>query len=427
MEDSISQDQRYIIDESTEISVGEFPWIEKFFQGFPAFRHRNYQLYFAGQLISLIGTWLQMVAQGWLVLQITHSAFWVGVVSGLGTLPVLFFSLFGGIIIDRLPKRNILIFTQAASMVLAFILGLLTIAHTIDVFSISVLSFLLGIVTALDLPTRQAFAVELVGKEALTSAIALNSGTFNSARVVGPGIAGIIIASLGVGGAFILNGVSYLAVLVALLCIEVKQEVSKVHPHPLQAITEGIRYCVHHPVISQLLLFAGVTSLFGFSYSTVMPVIAQNTFHLNAAGLGYLYSASGIGALVATILLSVFSKKISPVAFILGGSAFFILFITAFTFTDNVVLAMISLFFAGGGIILQFATINSTIQHIVPDGLRGRVLSIYTVVFLGMMPLGSFLVGFLSENYGTALAIRLGAFIVLLFGIYFYFRHKEIA
>lgn len=424
-ENYISQNDRYIIDESNVISSATFPFGNKLLKAFPAFGHKNYRFYFAGQLVSLIGTWLQMVAQGWLVFQLTHSAFWVGAVAALGSLPILFFPLFGGVIIDRLPKKNILIFTQFVAMVLAFILGFLVVLGTADLFSICILSFLLGAVTALDLPTRQAFAVEMVGKDSLTSAIALNSATFNSARVIGPGVAGIIIALIGVGGAFILNGLSYIAVLLALFFIKVQPHISRTHTHPLHALKEGVGYTFHHPLIRNLLLLTAVTSIFGWSYATILPVIAEKSFHLSASGLGYLYSVSGMGAVFTTILISVYSRKVSPFVFIIGGDMLFVLAIMVFTFSSNAIIGGVFLFFAGAGLIAQFATINSLIQHTVADELRGRVASLYILMFLGMQPLGNFQVGILSEYYGTAFALRLGATIVFLFGLYFLFSQKE--
>ncbi len=310
-------------------------------------------------------------------------------------------------------------------MVLAILLGLLVLSGAATVGVIGILAFLLGTVNALDLPARQAFVIEMVGKEDLTSAIALNSATFNGARVIGPGIAGIIIASLGVGGAFILDGVSYLAVLAALLFIKLEVKLPQIHPHPIKALKEGIFYSFSHSIIRDLLFFAGITSIFGWSYGTVMPVIAERSFSLDASGLGYLYAASGIGALIGTIILSMFSKKISSSVFIFGGVCLFVGAIIIFTFASYVLLAVVFLLLASAGLVLQFATINSVIQHTVPDNLRGRVLSIYTVMFLGTLPFGSFLMGFLSEHFGTSFAIRLGAIIVLLFSLYFLIKRLK--
>ncbi|RJQ36904.1 MFS transporter [Candidatus Microgenomates bacterium] len=419
--------EKYIISESQEINIGESPgWTKKFFSAFPALKHKNYRYYFLGQLVSLIGTWLQMVAQGWLVLELTHSAFMLGLVSALGLLPTLFFSLFGGVIVDRFPKKKILIFTQTLFMVLAFILGVLTVLKVINVTEIVILAFLLGIITALDMPARQAFAVEMVGKEDLASAIALNSGIFNGARVVGPGIAGIIIAVLGTGGAFILNAVSYIAVIIALYFIKTKKEIPQIHPHPLTSIKEGIIYSFSNSTIKTLLLFTAITSIFGWSYSTIMPIIVQNIYHLGAESLGFFYSAAGVGALVGVVLVSSFAKKINNLTFILGGNFLFCISILSFTFTTDIHLALIFLFFAGLGLIAELSTINTTIQHSVKDHLRGRVMSIYTLMFLGLTPLGSFQVGLIAEHFGSQIAIGSGSVVMLFFGVILFLEKNKI-
>lgn len=399
---------------------------KSFFSVFPALRSRNYQLYFSGQLISLVGTWLQIIAQGWLVLKLTNSAFLIGLVAAVATLPTLLFSLFGGVIVDRFPKRSILFWTQTAAMFLAFMLGTLTVLNLIAVWEIIILSFLLGMVNAVDIPARQSFTVEMVGKEDLPSAIALNSAIFNSARVIGPSIAGFLIAGLGIGETFILNGISYIAVIVALLLMNVKTKISKIHSHPLRAIQEGVSYGLSHPVIRTLLIFTGVVSVFGWSFGTMLPFIAQNTFHAGAEGLGYLYASSGLGALLATVLVSAFSKKISGLVFILGGNTLFALSIVGFTFSSQMNTALIFLFLAGLGILAQFSMINTTIQNLVEDRYRGRVMSLYALMFMGLFPLGNFQIGFFSERFGPQFAIRLGAIVVFLFGVLIYFSRKRI-
>ncbi|MDP3988016.1 MAG: MFS transporter [Candidatus Levybacteria bacterium] len=400
--------------------------MQKFFQAFPAFKYRNYKLYFTGQFISVTGMWLQIVAQGWLVLQLTHSAFLVGLVSALGSLPTLIFSLFGGAIVDRFPKKEIIIFTQVSSMILAFALAFLTISNRITVSEIIIISFLLGIVTAIDLPARQAFSVEMVGKKDLASAIALNSGIFNGARVIGPGIAGIIIALYGTGGAFLLNGISYIAVIIALFMISVKEVPSIVHSRFLKSIKEGVQYSFSHSLIRNLLIFTGVTSIFGFSYTTIMPVVVQNVYHRGADSLGYFYSASGLGALAGIIIVSWLSKKINDTFFILGGSFVFVISIIIFSFIKNETLAFVLLFFAGVGLLSQFAMINTAIQHAVDDHIRGRVMSMYSLMFLGMSPFGSLQIGFVAEHFGAQFAIRIGAIVMLLFCVYLFFNIKKI-
>lgn len=427
MKTEFTPEEKLIIDESPEIGIGEAEgWTDKFFTLFPALKNRNYRLYFSGQLVSLIGTWLQIVAQGWLVLQLTNSAFMVGLVAAVSSLPTLLFTLFGGVIVDNFPKRKILVFTQTASMILAFTLGILTVFNLINVLEIAILAFCLGLVNALDAPARQAFAVEMVGKEDLHSAIALNSGIFNGARVIGPSIAGFVIAVVGTGGAFILNGVSYVAVIFALLSMRLTIVTIRQKVHPLNAIKNGIAYSYKHPIIKTVLVFAGVTSIFGWSYTTMMPVIAKNTFHLNAAGLGWLYAATGFGALTATVLVSALSKRINFLVFILGGNLLFSVSIIIFTFTTVLPVALVLLYFAGVGLLSQFSMLNSTIQHMVEDSYRGRVMSLYTLMFLGMSPIGSFQIGFLSEHLGTENAIRIGSAIVLLFGLLIFANHKKI-
>ena len=409
--EKFSKEEEYIISESADISLG---WTQKFYSVFPAFRSHNYKLYFSGQIISMIGTWLQMVAEGWLVLEITDSAFYVGLVSAAATVPSLIFSLFGGVIVDRFSKRKVLLFTQTASMILAFVLGLLTISGLINVWEIMILAFLLGSITAIDLPARQAFTFEMVDKKDLPSAIALNSAIFNGSRVIGPGIAGLVIASIGTGGTFILNGISYIASIAGLFFIKVNFIESKDHPHPLKAIKDGISYSWNSRLIKTILIFSAVISVFGFSYLTIMPVIAKNIFHIEASGLGYLFSASGLGALAGTILLSAFSRKIKSPVLIFGGISLFSLSIMIFTFITSFPLALVFMFFSGIGMMACFSTINTFLQENIENKFRGRVMSIYTLVFMGLAPLGNVQIGYFSEHFGTSFAIQLGIAIVIL-------------
>jgi len=425
-EKSFEKEAAYISDESPEINAQEKPHLNKLLSFFPAFKNANYRLYFSGQLISVIGTWLQVVAQGWLVLQLSHSALMVGLVAALANIPSFFFSLFGGVIVDRFPKKHIVIFTQISSMILAFILGILTVLNIITVFEIGLLAFLLGVVNAIDWPARQSFVPEFVGKENISSAIAINSGIYNSARVVGPAVAGILIALIGTGGAFLLNGLSYVAVIIALFAMKVELYVPKEKLHPLLAIKEGVAYTFNHSTIRALLIFVGVSSIFAWSYTTVLPVITQYTFHLGATGLGYLYVAGGLGAVLATIIVSAFSKKISPVIRIFGGNAIFAVSIFLFTLTHNFLIALLFLFLSGFGLLFQFATMNATIQMLAAKELRGRVISLYGLMFIGLAPIGSFEIGFLSDRIGTALSIQIGALIVFVFGALLFVKRKKI-
>ena len=392
MPDKLSPDEMNIISESPEISVGENSgWVRNIAHSFPALQNRNYKLYFSGQLVSLIGTWLQVVAQGWLVLKLTNSAYLIGLTAALATLPSLLFTLLGGVIVDWFPKKKILLFTQGSAMVLAFILGGLTVAHIITIEEICVLAFLLGTVNAIDAPARQAFVPEMVNREELTSAIALNSGAFNTARVIGPGVAGLLIALVGTGGAFIINGLSYIAVIIALLKMNTPERPMQKKTDALKAIKQGFAYSFSHPVIRTLIVFTAVSSVFGWSYTTVMPLIAQNEFHAGAAGLGYLYAATGLGALMATFLIAGFAKRVAPIVFIAGGSMLFAVSLILFSYTTNFTLALVLLFFAGLGLLSQFAMMNTRIQSLVKSEFRGRVMSIYVFMFVGLSPLGGVL------------------------------------
>lgn len=419
--------QQFVPDVPQLNQGGSVRWVGWIGHTFPAFQSRNYRLYFSGQLVSLIGTWLQIVAQGWLVLELTNSAFLIGLVTAFNTLPSLFFTLFGGVIVDRFPKKKVLIYTQSIAMILAFILGALTVSGIITVWHISVLAFLLGMVMAVDAPARQAFVAELVNEDQLSSAIALNSGTFNAARVIGPGIAGILIGLVGTGGAFLINACSYLGVIWALFALKI--EVSgkeKPKTKAFRAIGDGLKYSFSHPVISIFLGLAGIVSVFGWSYTTVLPLIARDKFNLGADGLGYLYSATGLGSLAAAILVGAFGGKLKPVLFIFGGSLIFSLAISAFTLVSDYRLAMGLLFFAGFGLLAQASMVNTTVQRILNPEYRGRVMSLYVLMFLGMTPLGNLQVGWVSEHIGYGFAIRFGAAIVLFSGLVLLFLRKKI-
>ena len=426
-EESEKEEEHYIANESPEITVGEnIGWIRGLVSAFPALANKNYQLYFSGQLVSLIGTWMQIVAQGWLVLQLTHSAFLIGLIAALATFPTLLLTLFGGVIVDRFPKKKILLFTQTSAMILAFILGILTVLHMITIWQIGLIAFLLGVVNAVDAPARQAFVSEIVTREQMSSAIALNSGIFNAARVIGPSIAGVLIVLIGSGGAFLINSLSYVGVLIALLMMKVNAPFKAKYIETFSAIKEGLIYSFSHPIIRTLILLTGIASIFGWSYTTIMPVIASHQFHLGASGLGYLYAATGLGSLLATILVSMFSKKVSPVVFIIGGNCIFTITLFLFSFTENLHAALILLFFVGFGLIAMFSTINTVIQSLVSNELRGRVISIYILMFVGLSPIGNFQIGLLSEKMGTGFAIRMGAIVVFFSGLIIYFYQKKI-
>lgn len=406
--------EEFLISESPEKSLGQSTnWADRL-KAFPALQNRNYRIYFFGQFVSVIGTWLQIVAQGWLVLQLTNSALQIGLVAALATIPSLLFSLIGGVIVDRFRKKKILFITQSASMILALVLGTLTIMDLVTVPVIGALAFLMGTVNAVDSPARQAFISDLVSKDQLPSAIALNSGIFNSGRVIGPGLAGFLIAFVGTGGTFIVNGISYLAVIIALVFLKIDESRPITHQNPIIAIKEGINYSYQHPIIRTLLLYTAMVSIFGWSYTTIMPVIAKNTFHVDAKGLGYLYSATGLGSLLATFLVGAYSKKIPAILFIVGGNILFSISLVLFSFSNNMIVALPLLFFTGFGLLAQAAMMNTIIQGIVKTEFRGRVMSLYILMFLGVAPLGNFEIGWLTEHLGISWAISINSSIVMI-------------
>lgn len=392
---------------------------------FPAFEERNYRYYFIGQLISQIGTWLQVVAQGWLVLTLTKSPFLIGLTAACLTLPLLLFSLFGGVIVDRFDKKKLIIVTNVLSMIIAVTLGLLTIFERINLPTIAILSFLLGTVNAVDMPARQAFASELVTKDRVPSAIALNASIFNAARVIGPSVAGILIALVGVGGAFFINGLSYVtAILVQFLLFPIKHPRPK-HTHPIDAVKEGIQYTITHPTIRSFIILTAVVSVFGWSYTTIMPYIAENVFAQNAAGLGYLYASAGLGALCATFVVSALGTKLRYYYFVITGCFLFSISTFLFSFTNNLFLGYVLLFLGGFGLLMIFPTINAQIQRRVPPHFRGRVMSIYLLAFVGFFPIGSFQIGLLSEHFGVQIALRVGSIIVLVAALVWGYLRKD--
>lgn len=423
----MKKEEEYILEESQELSIGTPPyWTHLLLRAFPALRYRNYRLYFVGQLVSLIGTWLQTVAQGYLVYELTRSAFWVGLIGALQTLPVLLFALLGGVIVDRFKKREVLFVTQAGQMVLALALGILTLMGVVDKYHIAILSFFLGIFTAIDMPARQTFMHKMVEKKDLSSAISLSAGIFNGARIVGPASAGILISIVGVGGAFIINGVSFIAVMIALLRMTVHEELAIDHLHPVQAIREGLHFAFSHDIIRPILLLATVNSIFGWSYITIMPVIARDVFHEGAQGLGYLQAAAGVGAVGGAILVSAFSRRTPARYFIFGGTLIFSLSILLFSFTSTLPVGMFVLLFAGFGLLSAFSMSNTTIQTRADDEIRGRVMSIYTLMFVGMAPFGSLAIGYFSEEYGVMNALRINAAVMLITLVLFYLTQKQL-
>jgi len=402
------------------------------FRGWRALRHRNYRLFFTGQLISLVGTWMQTVAQGWLVLLLTGDPFWLGVVAAAQFGPVLVLGLFGGLIADGLPKRRTLAAAQTVAMILAFVLFGLTATHTVQVAHIVVLALLLGIVNAVDMPTRQAFVVEMVGREELGNAVALNSAVFNAARIVGPAVAGLTIAATDISVAFLVNGLSFLAVLASYRAMDDRALASApmlVRPTTIGGaasdLAEGLRYVRTTPLVLLPILVLGLVSTFGMNFSVVVPAIAREVLDVGAEGFGFLMAASGVGSFVAAISIA-FGRR-SHRALIGLGAVGLGLAELVLAASGSYPVSLVAMFVVGLGAIGMAATCNTTIQMTVPDHLRGRVMSVYTTVFAGSTPIGGLLTGILASGFGVPVAVAVGGVGSLVVGVAGYAWYRRIA
>jgi MFS family permease len=374
-----------------------------------ALKHRNFQVFIGGQLISLIGTWMQSVAQSWLVYKLTGSSLKLGAVGFASQIPVFLAAPLGGIVADRYNRHRVVIGTQIASMVLAFILAALTLAHVITVPEIFVLAALLGIVNAFDIPGRQSFLVEMVGREDLMNAIALNSSMFNGARIIGPAIAGILVARIGEGWCFFANAVSYIAVIAGLLMMRVPPREYRSAGSPLAHIIEGFRFVRNTAPIRALLLLLGLVSLVAMPYTVLMPIFADRILHGGARGLGILMGATGVGALLGALTLAARTGVQGLGRWVTLSCAGFSITLTAFAFSHNFWLSTALLVPVGFCMMLQMSSSNTLIQAMVPDHLRGRVMAVYSMMFMGMAPFGALLGGALADRLGAPLTVSMGA------------------
>jgi MFS family permease len=386
----------------------------RFTHGLRALRHRNFQLFFGGQLISLIGTWMQNVAQSWLVYKLTGSSFWLGATGFAGQIPVFLIAPLGGIVADRKNRQHVVIATQTFSMLLAFVLAGLTLTHTVNKWHVIVLAALLGVVNAFDIPARQAFIVDMVGKEDLINAIALNSSMFNGARVVGPAVAGILVASIGEGWCFFLNAVSYIAVIIGLLLMQVTWQRATPSSSPLEDIVEGFDYVRSTQPIRVLLLLLGLVSLVGMPYAVLMPIFADRILHSGASGLGILMGATGIGALIGALTLA-FKRGLKGLSsWVMFSSAGFGTSLILFGISKHFWLSVVLLVPVGYSMMVQMASSNTLIQSMVPDRLRGRVMSVYSMMFMGMAPIGALGAGVVASHLGAPLAVSIGGLACIL-------------
>ncbi|HLN25646.1 MAG TPA: MFS transporter [Patescibacteria group bacterium] len=385
-----------------------------------ALRHRNYRLFFAGQLVSLIGTWMQTVAQSWLIYRLTGSAELLGLMGFASQGPILLLASLGGVAADRFDRHRILLLTQSSAMVLASILAALTLGGWVQVWEVFVLASLLGVTNAFDIPARQSFVVEMVGREDLPNAIALNSSLFNGARLLGPAIAGALVAAGGEGWCFTVNAVSFLAVIAGLLAMHWKAAPQRRQDASvLTRLREGVRFVSGHAPIRALMLLLGVTSLMGMPYMVLMPIFADRILGGGAAGLGTLMSASGLGALIAAVLLATRPGIQGLGSWIAHGSISFGLALALFAVSQWFWLSAALLACAGFAFMVQMAASNTLVQVMVPDDYRGRTMALYSMMFMGMAPFGALLAGLLAGRIGAPLTVALGGVLCTLSGLSF--------
>ena len=373
--------------------------------GFPALRHRNFRLFVAGQGVSLIGTWMQSVAQSWLVYRLSGSRFALGLVAFAGYLPILCLAPAAGVVADRVDRHRLIILTQALAMLLALALGVLVALNAVTVLAVVLVAGCLGAVSAFDIPVRQAFIVEMVGAEDLPNAIALNSSIFNAARVVGPALAGSLVAAVGEAACFFLNAASYLAVLAALLSMRLDRiRRSGETPAPVLAgFLSGLAYVRREPALRNLLVLLGVVSGLGLQYAILIPVFAKEIFHAGATGYGLLVTAAGIGSVVSALHLA--ARRYSRAQHrrnLLVGLAMFSIGVLGLTASRRLGLALWFQALAGYGAIRYLATTNTLLQLLVDERYRGRVMGLHTVMFLGTASAGSLVVGALAQKFGAS-------------------------
>lgn len=419
-----SEEISSLIKEGLEISTttGTAPitFPPKLLSLFPAFAHRNFQLYVAGQAISLIGFWLHQVASSWLVFELTGSAFWVGANAAIGGVPFLIFTTFAGVFIDKTNKRYLLIATQIAEATFAISLGLLVLTGHINLFLVMLLAFLNGIVGAIDLPTRLSFIVEMVGKRDLASAIPINNGLFNAARFIGPALAGIIIISVGIAWPFILNGLSFIAGIWAIAKVRpIYMDEVDVDIHPLDSLKQGIKFSLTHPKILYFILLSFFSAIFIWPFQTLMPLVAERVYSSGAGGFGTLLSAAGAGSLLGAIFTSANARRKDKIPLVTFGLILTCIGFILFSLNRNFLAAHVLLFFAGFGLLTMISTINTLIQLHSPDKMRARIMAVYITLFVGMMPLGNQMAGIVAEKTSAILTIGLGSVLMLMVGILF--------
>jgi MFS family permease len=396
-------------------------------QTFVSLHYRNYRLWFIGQTASLVGTWMQTTAQGFLVFELTRSPAYLGYVGFAAGLPTWLLMLYGGVVSDRVPRRTLLVITQTCMMLLAFALAGLTFAGLVQPWHVLVLAFLLGVANAFDAPARHSFVLEMVEREDLANAIALNSTMFNTATAVGPAVAGMTYAALGPAWCFTINGASFIAVIVALLLMRLKPRLARPRATTAFAdLKEGLSYVARHSIIRTIILVVAMVSLFGMGYVTLLPAWAVTVLHGDSTTLGFLQSARGVGALLAALFIASLGRfKFKGRLFTLGAWVY-PLFLLVFAAVRWLPLSLLVLAAVGWGFMIVFNMANALVQTHVSDELRGRVMGIYTIGFFGMMPLSALLAGGLAEAAGEAPTVALAALVMLLFAGWLWLRAPQL-
>lgn len=386
---------------------------------FAALRHRNFRLWFVGQMLSLMGTWMQSVAQGWVVYEMTGSELALGTITFFGSLPTLFLMLPAGALADRIPRRRLLVITQTAMMLQAFVLSFLAATHVLRVWHVGLLAFCLGILNSFDAPARQAMAVEMVDdRRDLMNAVALNSTMFNMARVVGPAVGGIVLALMGPAWCFGLNGLSFVAVILALLSMQFPPFERQPQVEPtLTQVRVGLQYILSNPDIRSMVSLVGVSQLFGFMYAVLLPAYASQVLQVGETGLGTLNAATGIGALVGSLTVASLGHSRRQGTLLTLGSFLFPAAVLLLAVSNSLAFSMGCLALAGMGFVAQSATINTLIQNKIPDELRGRVMAVYSLMFFGTTPFSALLAGSLGQSLGVRAGVAIGAGVTMLFTI----------
>lgn len=403
-------------------SSGSSAWQDRF----PALAYPNYRLWFAGQIVSLFGTWMQSTAQGYLVYELTRSPAYLGLVSFAAGIPTWLFTLYGGVIADRIPRRTVLIVTQTCMMLLAFILAALTALGMVQPWHIVVLAFLLGTANAFDAPARQAFTLEMVQRQDLANAIALNATMFNAGTAVGPAVAGFVYALFGPAWCFLLNGISFVAVIAALIIMKLAPLAKSARrASTLSDLKEGLSYVVHQPVVRTIMMVAGAMSLFVMAYATLLPAWAVNILGGDATTNGFLQSARGVGALTASLAIASLGRFNYKGKLLTAGTIMLPLTVLLFAQVRWLPLSLIALVGVGMAFMPTMNMGNALVQGQVPDALRGRVMSVWTLVLMGMMPMGGLWAGTLAQQIGEPPAIMIGAIVGLAvaLGVYILFPH----